>query len=325
MNQLYFYFTFALACFNGAIIAQPVPASEENIPHLVTFGKMADKWWGDDDFSQVFFFVLPAEQTKSIFIRVFDPSTSGKIDELKGEADTRTLFAVYGGKGTITDKDSRNIDPKGNYKAGNQLAKKIFYNEDEYDGKWYTFGPFNPSEGELSPKYGGRVFKLICEGVTGDDGNLYNYFLSTSPTENIAVEGGNAFTFEYSFRLHDDPTEISHIYPYIDDRVISIKQANFDWDDDGYIRIISPTKPGISTMISKNNLWAHQTHKIDDEEKGGSLDIQFVKNTNLPALSNNVVFSITNQYGELLPFYTIPIGGIPKYNYQIGFKNISAK
>ena len=36
--------------WGGLTFAQPVPSKEENIPFLVTFGKEADKSWGDDDF-----------------------------------------------------------------------------------------------------------------------------------------------------------------------------------------------------------------------------------------------------------------------------------
>ena len=37
--------------------AQPVPAGDENIPYLMTFGNKAETSWGDDDFSQTFFFL----------------------------------------------------------------------------------------------------------------------------------------------------------------------------------------------------------------------------------------------------------------------------
>jgi hypothetical protein len=30
-----------------------------------------------------------------------------------------------------------------------------------------------------------------------------------------------------------------------------------------------------------------------------------------------MVLYVTNQYGELLPFYASPIGGIPKFKYKI--------
>jgi hypothetical protein len=50
------------------------------------------------------------------------------------------------------------------------------------------------------------------------------------------------------------------------------------------------------------------------------LDIQLIKNKKANIKSNNVVIYLENQYGELLPFYSIPIGGIPKYKYNIGIK-----
>jgi len=33
--------------------AQAVPAKNENIPFLVTFGNKAEKNWGDDDYNQI--------------------------------------------------------------------------------------------------------------------------------------------------------------------------------------------------------------------------------------------------------------------------------
>ena len=35
----------------GEIFGQAVPGKDENIPFLVTFGKIGDTSWGDDDFS----------------------------------------------------------------------------------------------------------------------------------------------------------------------------------------------------------------------------------------------------------------------------------
>ncbi len=36
-----------------SVCAQPVPAGDENIPYLMTFGKEGATSWGDDDFSQI--------------------------------------------------------------------------------------------------------------------------------------------------------------------------------------------------------------------------------------------------------------------------------
>lgn len=308
MKKSSLFLIFIIAALSS--FGQAVPAEEENIPFLVTFGSGADKSWGDDDFSQVFFFVIPTTHKNPVYIRVFDPGVGGKYDEKKGEFDTKTAFSVYGGKGCITTQDARGTDPVGKYKSGNLLASKTFGTE--YDGTWYTFGPFNPTSGELVESYGGYVFKVIAEGKSGDDGNLYKYFMSTLNTKNQPVEGGNAFTFEYTFRMHNDASEVSHVYPYIDDQVISIKQGNFDWDNDGDLKIITNTRFAVHLKKSGNSDWSESEHKVMEKEKESSFDVQFHKNDKAPTRNNNIAFYITNQYGEAMPFYTIPIGGIPK-------------
>jgi hypothetical protein len=54
----------------------------------MTFGKDSDTDWGDDDFSQAFFFQVPKDYDQPFFIRVFDPDTGGEIDEIRGEFNT---------------------------------------------------------------------------------------------------------------------------------------------------------------------------------------------------------------------------------------------
>ncbi|MCB9189744.1 MAG: hypothetical protein H6599_10760 [Flavobacteriales bacterium] len=302
------------------LFSQAVPAPEENIPFLVTFGKEAKKSYGDDDNCQTFFFSIPKTHTKPFYIRIFDPETGGKNDEVVGKFNTQSLYSLYGGKGCISEQDAREVDPMGQFKSGNLLYKKEFGSESEYDDKWVTLGPFNAQQGELAEEYFGYVFKLICEGISGDDGNLYRYFLSTSATENIAVPGGNAFTFEYTFRLHESHEQIAHIYPFVDDNVISVKQHNFDGDNDGKLELFSVKSKGIQLNLSGDNTSAENIYEIDPREKGTSLDIQ-IKKSNKDTPNNNLVFYVTNQYGQALPFYTIPIGGVPKYKGNMIIKS----
>lgn len=318
MKRLSWLLTFVMIAFVS--FSQPVPAEDENIPHLMTFGNSAETSWGDDDFSQTFFFVIPKENTSPVFIRIFDPDIGGEIDEINGFWDTRISYEIYGGTGCYSDEDAQGVDPAGNYKSGNLLASKVFGENPRYDNNWYTFGPFNPTEGELVEKFGGYILKVIAEGVAGDDGNMYKYFLSTSPTENQRIEGANAFAYEYSFRMHNDPMQVSHIYPYVDDKTISVEQKNFDWDSDGLIRVVSVARKGLLCKVSGDDLWAGNQFKILDEELNSSLDFQFIKRRNPPVKNNNVVISVKNQYGELLPFFVVPIGGVPKYKYSIGVK-----
>lgn len=309
-----------LAVISIGAFAQGVPSKEENIPFLITFSKKGLKSWGDDDNKQVFYFLVPKNYNQPFYIRVMDPDVGGENDEKKGEFNSTTKFTVYGGKGCYTDEKSRISDPEGDYKSGTMLASKAFGVNAKYDGKWYSFGPFDPSSGEVVNDFNAHCFKIVCEGLSGDDGNLYRYFLSTSKDKNIAIEGANAFTFEYAFRLHDDVNQTSHIYPYIDNDVVTMKQSNFDWDSDGAIRLISKSHKGEIMKSSGDNAWAMSKVQINSGDQNSSADIQFIKDKTKKIKNNNVVFNVTNQYGKYLPFYSIPIGGVPKYAYKIGTK-----
>lgn len=301
--------------FSVQLFSQPVPGEDENIPFLMTFGPKAEKSWGDDDFSQTFFFFIPENYKDPVFIKVFDPDIGGTTDELNGTFDTQMTYSVYGGKDSYSHPDAKGTDPVGNYKSGNLLATKSFAVNPRYDNNWYVFGPFNPTEGEFDKRLGGYVFKVICDGTAGNDGNMYRYYLSTSSSINKPIEGAYAFAYEYSFRMHDDPKEVSHIYPFIDDRTVTIKQMNFDWDKDGFIRVVSVARKGQMCATSNEDEWVSSEFKILDEEKTTSLDFQFIKKSNPPVKNNNVVVNVRNQYGELLQFNSIPIGGVPKYKF----------
>lgn len=309
------------------VTCQAVPGKDENIPFLVTFGKDGKRSWGDDDFVEIFFFSIPKEYKQQFYIKVFDPDCGGENDEIQGEFNSRTMFSVYGGKGADPEQneDSKGLKPGVNYKKGNLLASKTFGSEARYDNKYYTFGPFNPSEGELNGRWKSYMFKMVAEGISGDDGNLYRYFLSRDPEKNIPIEGANAFTYAYTFRMWNDFKSIAHIYPYVDTGVVYIKQGNFDWDDDGSITIVSRYKQGINAAISNEENWAYSRTPIEQPEIGSSLDFQFRKRQGELVKNNNVVVTIENQRGDALPFYSSPIGGVPVYQSRTNITRIPPK
>jgi hypothetical protein len=304
---------------------QPVPGKDENIPFLVTFGKEGKTSWGDDDFNQIFFFTILKDYTKPFYIRVFDPDCGGEHDEIQGEFNTRTLFSVYGGRGVDPEanQESQGLEKGLNYKGGNLLSSRIFAAEARYDNKYYTFGPFNPTDGDFNNKWNSYIFKIVCEGIAGDDGNLYRYFLSSDPNNNIAVEGANAFTYEYTFRMWNDFRSIAHVYPYIDTGIVYTQQQNFDWDNDGKILVVSKYKQGILVAISNEDDLATSRFNIEREEWTFSLDFQFHKRQGELVKNNNVVLIIKNSRGEAMPFFSSPIGGVPKYEGKKKYEQIA--
>lgn len=309
--------TLLLVACAFSLHAQQIPSRGENIPYLVTFGNEAPMKWGDDDYCQVFFFVIPKSHKGPVYIRIFDPDVGGSIDQSNGEFDTETRFSVFGGLEAYSHPDAQGIDPVGQYKSGNLLASERFTRNSETDGKWFPMGPFNPSEGEYREELGGYIFKVICEGTKGNDGNLYKYYLSKAINQNIPIEGGNGFTYEYSFRLPQAKGAIAHVYPYVDQNVVAIKQNNFDFDDDGFIKIFSVARNGHPASASGESSWSQTRHEIMADEKGKSMNIQFIRKGDW---ENDMVFYITNQFDRPMPFFAIPIGGVPKYKYDIQVK-----
>ena len=311
----------------ATISGQAVPGKDENIPFLVTFGKDGKTSWGDDDFSQIFFFSILKDFKQQFYIRVFDPDCGGEHDEIQGDFNTKTMFSVYGGKGVDPEKneDSRGLYNGLNYKTGNLLASKIFGTEARYDNKYFTFGPFNPTEGEFNEKWNSYIFKIVCEGVSGDDGNLYRYFLSRDPNNNLAIEGANAFTYEYTFRMWNDFKSVAHIYPFVDTGIVSIKQSNFDWDNDGKILVVSRYKQGIEVPISIEDEWIRSSIPIEPAEVNSSLDFQFHKRQGDLVKNNNVVVTLENQRGDALKFYSSPIGGVQVYQPKTSITKITPK
>lgn len=314
-NSVLFFFL-GILIIEG--LAQPVPSSDEKFPFLCTFSREALTEWGDDDFTQIFFFSIPENEKKPFYIRIFDADNGGKHDELHGDFNSKTSFTIYGGKSVHSEPDAKRENPVGNYRSGIQLVSKTLGVNPKYDDKWLTLGPFNPVEGELQKDYGGYVFKIIIKGEQGDDGNLYRMFLSSNPNENKAIQGGNAFAYEYSLRLSEKTGSVSHLYPFIMPNVVSIKIHVFDYDDEGMMRLISVETKGKGIKSSDNDTWKQIQHKVIKGEHNTSLDIQFIKQRK--AVNNNIVVYITNQYGEMMPFYSAPIGGVPKYKYKIRVK-----
>jgi hypothetical protein len=300
------------------IQAQAVPSAQENIAYITTFSKGAADTWGDDDHVQVYFFAAPINNKAPFYIRIFDPEIGGKCDQLNGVYNSSTKFSVYGGNGAYSNKDARGYNPTGKYKSGALLATKSFALDPVYDSAWYTFGPFNPEVGEFDKELNAHIFKLVIEGGDGDDGNMYKLFFSLDKNKNIPMEGGNSFAYEICFRLISKTAATSHLYPFIDNKIISVVQNNFDFDGDGTIRLTSIVKKSHEQLTSKDGDWQSSKTLITEAEQNTSLDLQFIKKSNK---GNDISFYMINQYGDAVPFFSSPIGGTPKYKYKVDVVN----
>jgi len=315
MKKIILLFSFFGISLN--VISQIVPSKEENIDFIVTFGKDAPGTWGDDDHSQVYFVAVPTEYKGNFYLRVFDPETGGVNDQSNGGFDTKTKFSFYGGKGCYTEKDARSIDPIGKYKSGALITSKVFETDNNLDNGWFSFGPFNPQEGEYDAELKSNVFKIVIESFAGNDGNAYRLSLSSKKEENLPIQGSNFFAYELCFRLINKNNETAHLYPFVNSNVIKVKQHNFDLDNDGYLRLNSVAKKSHNLATSGDGEWKSSDIEITPAEANTSLDIHIIKGKNV---SNDLTLYLTNQYKEAVPFFSSPLGGLPKYKYKVDVK-----
>ena len=304
-----------LSVFTVVGFSQQVPSEAENIDFICTFGDQTEATWGDDDHVQVFFFLVPKNNPRPFFLRIFDPEIGGLNDQVVSEPVTgKSTFSVIGGKGCYSEPDAREYNLKGNYRSGSLLKSITFEQQTKFDNDWFAMGPFNPSDGEYVKEFDSYVFKIISEVKGGDDGNLYKYFFSTEKVRNISVEGANVFTYKYTFRLKPAKYDVAHLYPLIDENTVSIRQYNFDFDYEGSIKAYSVSKNGLPMKMSGDGDLATSEHPITFDEKGKSINIQIVKSKNR---LNDMTFYILNQYDKAIPFFAIPIGGVPKYKFKV--------
>ena len=98
---------------------------------------------------------------------------------------------------------------------------------------------------------------------------------------------------------------------------MTVRISNFDWDNDGHILIVSKERQGQQLTVSGESNWIEDEIKVIKEEEKSSYDFQFVKSKRPLVKNNNVVVNVRNQFDETMPFYTSPIGGVPKYKYSV--------
>lgn len=308
INLLILYMCSLLSFFS-----QGIPTKESNIDYIVTYGKEASNSLGDDDNSQVFFITLPTSYINKFYVRVYSPGANSKID-VKASNNSVFEFLVYGGD-SVFNEASRNHNPIIGYDKGDLLESEKF--DKEADTSWVSLGPFNPRDGGVFVSSSGtkqRIFKIICRGLSGNDGNLYRLFISAERDRNVEITGGNSFTYEYSFRMKSIKGSQCYFFPFIDSDTKAIKQNNFDFDGDGSIRLYTIKKRGMLLSTSGDAKWASNTVSVLKEERNKTGEIVFLKKGNW---HNDVTFYLLNQYEKTVPFYTIPIGKRPLKSKKI--------
>ncbi|MEX0406579.1 PKD domain-containing protein [Aquibium sp. LZ166] len=173
--------------------ADPVMSMErEPSPRLVTFGPDARINEGDHDFRQMIRLSVPAD-TGRVHVRVFDPDTGGTIDEPKGGFNSSIRFALFGAGGkTRLWRDAAGVVQES--VTGEPLGTVEFGRDEEADGRWVTLFSANAADGADAGE-NRREFVLLVEGVSGNDGNVFDVALSSSESENRRPDGARLYAY----------------------------------------------------------------------------------------------------------------------------------
>ena len=289
------------------VSGQRFPDPSQNIDNLVIFGKDASGTWGDSDKIQIFFVMVPNWIKFPVYLRVFDPDTGGKFDEVNRKFNTRIRYTILGGPNVHPSLIPENWEQTRESRSGTLIDQLELGEDPELDNQWFTFRALNPADGQTFGS--AKIFKVVVEGISGDDGNLCHFFLSKDPDELDPVNMANFFSYEISVRL--PPHEQIKIYPQIQRFANRINLNIFDYDKDGKADYRPPAGPECNVNLSGNGDWEFNFYRITpvDEDPFSVIEIFCFGQTR----SNNTVINVTSaiaKEGSNLPnrLYASPFG-----------------
>jgi PKD repeat protein len=297
MRKIMKSFFLLFLCLSVSFAQKPVK--------FVTYGRSGNPDDGDDNKIQAINFSVPAEYQGNISLRIFDADASANNDDDFGIFDSRFQFSFYKGEYKEEDFYSNNL-------SGSMLKSFSTSNEPEYDDSWITF--FSVKKESIDTEY----YTLFVEGLEGNDANIFQVFLSSSPEQNSDIIGSSIYSYQPSIRLI--PTKRKNTIRFLPggniDRLIF---HTFDFDK---------TKFSVSTFLRddvplpENNSgeWSKATFSLTEFEKErwcgfnyGPLSFDY----------NDVNFKITDMYGNSIPvqmnWEEKAYNSLPSINFQTNY------
>jgi len=176
---------------------------------LVIYGRRAPSREGDIDHLEQIFFSLPADLADRVYLRLYDPETSGAGDfTYGGSTDAQTVFRLFGGAGAYSGTErpqpvadgaraaERAFDPAPG--PGTLIGEQAFGNDPATDQRWVVLTALRATQGEV---IGDRAyFRLDVLGTEGNDGNGYSLSVSLQRDGDRAPEGVEIFAYDPTVR-----------------------------------------------------------------------------------------------------------------------------
>jgi len=299
---------FSAVVLTSFVFASPgycyrVPTDDSNIKYFYVFGADGKKTYGAmKNEPQIIFVRVPDSYKGKIEISIYDPDIGGAIDEKSGQWNTTTEFSILGGKNAYTslagidkshiirDEVQKKAD---NYYEGEMLATKTFGSDKEYDRGYYRFEPIDAEKGEKAGDY--RYFKIVAQGLKGDDNNLFSLEISPDTAE--------SFTYSPAIRLSEKQGSKMALYPEIPSDAKRIYEYNYDLDPTGgQIELISSSK-AFRIKSSDSGMWASTEVSVPGQEAGKRWVYEITKDRQKDA---NMALRLVTDKGRLIPIFFTP-------------------
>ncbi|MDN2579020.1 PKD domain-containing protein [Aquibium sp. ELW1220] len=231
-------------------------------PHLVVFGPLARVNEGDHDFRQVVRVLVPADAGR-IHLRVFDPDTGGAFDEAKGGYDSVIRFSLFGaGARASIQRDAAGVAQEN--VEGTPLGTIDFGSDAAADGRWATLFAAEASSGiEVS---GGREFLVLVEGLSGNDGNVFDVSASSSDARNEPIAGARLSTLMPTIQVPAG-RDLGEMRLAVPEDAVAVRVENFDAAG-GRIVYGGPFRSRVLAASGKNE-WRGSDVELDGDEPGG--------------------------------------------------------
>jgi PKD repeat protein len=263
-------------------------------PVLVTYGREALTQEGDADYTQVIYISVPEGFTEPLYLHIFDPDSVADHDLIYGTPNTKTQFSLYGGAGAFTAPTAQKPLPSpDDLTAGEQILQKVFGVESAVNDRWHLLGSFAPAAGELVG--GSRVFKLVVEGLEGDDSNLYDVAVSVESQRHVSLHGLRVFTYSPTVRAVN-PRAVVEMQFDIPQPVEALQIHNFDAAN-GQVTLETAFR-SVQAAASGQDEWRTAAVKMNENDTDKRAAVTFSGGEESP---NDATFYVTDQAGSGLP------------------------
>ncbi|PIP67490.1 MAG: hypothetical protein COW92_06195 [Candidatus Omnitrophica bacterium CG22_combo_CG10-13_8_21_14_all_43_16] len=314
MRRKLLFLTITAVIFFSFVLARhgfcyKVPTKQSNVEYFYVFGSEGNKTYGAMKNEPVVLFVrVPDSYKGNVEISIYDPNVGGAIDEKCGQWDTTTKFSILGGEKAYTSileadeshiiNDEEDINPTDCYK-GELLDSKTFGSEEKYDKAFYSFRPIDAARGEEFNGY--RYFKIVAEGMSGDDNNLFSLDVAPSELE--------AFSFAPAIRMTETYGAKMVFYPQIPSDTKKIFEYNYDLDPvGGTIDFISPSK-AFKINGSGSGMWANTEVDVSSQDMGKRWVYEITKGRQR---QGNMALTLLTDKGRSIPVFFTPGEAGPK-------------